>query len=102
MGGGRERKRGREGQNWSRVAVSRKAQRIVSQLEFNHRKMIVTADKHDDISMEPKAPDNGCCLLCCGKAPGATRVGAITADGGRWLQHADGRLGGYFLHGSDS
>jgi hypothetical protein len=52
--------------------------------------------------MEPKAPDNGCCLLCCGKAPGATRVGAITADGGRWLQHADGRLVEYFLHGSDS
>jgi hypothetical protein len=62
----------------------------------------MTADKHDGLSMEPKAPDNGCCLLCCGKAPGATRVGAITADGGRWLQHADGRLVEYFLHGSDS
>ena len=84
------------------IAVSRSREKRNGSCPSSITAVEMTADKHDDISMEPKAPDNGCCLLCCGKAPGATRVGAITADGGRWLQHADGRLAEYFLHGSDS
>ena len=83
VGRGGEAERGRSDRS---VAVSQKALRI----------SCLTGRP------QPKAPDNGCCLLCCGKAPGATRVGAITADGGRWLQHADGWLAEYFLHGSDS
>ena len=50
---------------------------------------------------QPKIPDNGSCLLCCGKAPGPIDVNAITRDGGKFIQHADGRIVEYFTYGSE-
>lgn len=49
---------------------------------------------------QPKIPDNGCCLLCCGKGPGPVDTNAILKDGGKFLQHEDGRIVEYFIYGS--
>ena len=54
-----------------------------------------------ELRVQPKDPDNGCCLLCCGKAPGPVNVSKIILDGGKYIQHEDGRVVEYFTYGSD-
>ena len=51
---------------------------------------------------QPKTPDNGCCLHCCGKAAGPIDVKKILADGGKYVQLADGRIVEYFVYGAVS
>ena len=54
-----------------------------------------------ELIAQPRIPDNGCPLLCCGKNPGAINVKDITEDGGKFIQHADGRIVEYFVYGSE-
>ena len=51
---------------------------------------------------QPKIPDNGCCMHCCGAATPSIDVNDILRDGGKYVQHEDGRIVEYFLYGSDA
>lgn len=52
------------------------------------------------LAPQPKLADNGCCCHCCGKAPGPIDAANITRDGGKYIQHADGRVVEYFVYGA--
>eukprot|EP00747_Dinoflagellata_sp_TGD_P191812 gnl/TRDRNA2_/TRDRNA2_55718_c0_seq1.p1 gnl/TRDRNA2_/TRDRNA2_55718_c0~~gnl/TRDRNA2_/TRDRNA2_55718_c0_seq1.p1 ORF type:complete len:367 (+),score=56.04 gnl/TRDRNA2_/TRDRNA2_55718_c0_seq1:53-1102(+) len=55
-----------------------------------------------DLKPQPSIPGNGCCCACCGKAPGPVDWNKITADGGKFIQVADGRIVEYFVYGSEA
>ena len=51
---------------------------------------------------QAKVPDNGCCMQCCGAAPPSIDVNDILVDGGKYIQHEDGRIVEYFVYGSEA
>ena len=53
-----------------------------------------------EVRPQPKVPDNGCCLHCCGKNAGSIDVKQIIADGGKFIQNSDGRIVEYFVYGA--
>eukprot|EP00605_Chrysophyceae_sp_TOSAG23-4_P001534 GSChrysophyteH1.ASY1.ANO1.1682.1 assembled CDS len=59
-------------------------------------------DRDSELKPQPKIHDNGCCCLCFGKGPGPISTKDILKDGGKYIQHDDGRIVEYFVYGSEN